>query len=368
MPTPCLHLKPNPEAHKLCRFFVHKKHVPIAKMDTGVPYIDFRNIRSIYSKSDPKLSMVKGTRGNKKLEAGEIYKYALKLIEQENALGNNRTPSHKSLSFFLTKLKSFRPPWILNDFNPQTKHDDATILKIKKAISKISGRLISKGYRKNTRTYNTALAKALIAFMVKSKRQGGLGIKPVFIEPNKVKQERNALQAILSQKLRAHCTETMYVLYEIFRLAGLKPEFLLVFRDSTHEISLKHVCVGIRLDPQKPNRTTTIDLTYPIPKLRFNTPHMTTIPMPLNMVMGAFHNNKGSALFNTKLAQKLSLQEKLKMKTAFAKSLAYDKNFPLFQLNMALYYSAHEFNSSKTKKHLDTAIKLYPIYKKLRKR
>lgn len=333
MTSPCTRLKSTPEAYKLCRNLVYRigwptapKRVPVRKLvqkyDTGVPYIKFNHITKTKPNANPTLSIVPGTKGDGKLQVGELLAHSKKM------------------------------PWDLGKFAP----------KIKISVKKIEKGLIQAGYRKNTKAYNTALARKLIAFVVRKKSKGGLGIKPLSISADALKHEHSFVEILSSKNREAHCRELCYIFYHMFKMAGLKPSFRLVYKDWLNITSLGHVCIGIQLDPAKPKAVTLVDLTEK-KKMWFNTPHKITVRIPHNTMLGLYYNNKACVLYmKSRNLEKIPGQMVKKIKALFTKGFACDTRNPILWYNFAIYYRFIETNNQQRDLYLKGTLKLYPTY------
>lgn len=359
MSNPCRSMQSNTEAHALCRFLVHRKKVPLSAMDTGVSYVSFEGVDPYSFKTKPFISTVKGTKGNRILETGEIYDYALRLLERERNFTGPAAPG--SLSRHLSKIPSFRPPWILDDFNPRTRIDATLRRTIARAVAKMQRSLAAAGHRPNTISYNTRLAHEIVEWVVRPQKRGGLGVIPIEIEPTKVTAETDALRKLTSRNRKAHCTELNHILYEIFGHAGIPASFLLVFRDDVSEAALSHVCIGIRLDPRS-TRITPVDLTYYKRNEWIGTPHVTAVAMPRATMMASYFNNKAGLLYNTSRMDLLLTSRAIRqgIATNLKRAMNYDPHYPLFHLNMAKFHSSIMGDLATSRIFLRSALKLYP--------
>lgn len=360
MSSPCTRLQSSPEAHRLCRILIHKKHIPVATLDRGVPYIKFSHITASNYAANPMPALVAGTNGNRRLEAEEIYTFALRLLEKENRGGQPR--SRTSLSRYISTVKSFRPPWIMNDFNPRTNNDKAWTINVARKIQRIRRILTRKGLRPNTYQFNLNMARLLVNWVTTPRRLGGLGIKPVSISPLNVRQERTVLELLSSKNAYTHCTELCYILYPLFKMAGLNPTFILVYKDLYNVTSLSHVCIGIRLHPSKPRAITPIDLTARRSHW-INTPHKSIVPISSQTMLGLYFNNRAVSLHKQhQHAQKVSRRISTRIKGLFMKGLGYNQRNPLLLYNLAYYYFSLENAPSRIKHYIQAALALYPRY------
>jgi len=368
MTKPCARLSSsNTEAYKLCRFLVHKRTTDgkplqqatiktvIQQIDKGVPYIRFRHVTS--DKARPRRAIGTETKGNGLLESGEVYAHVLRLLENDHA------GKLTSLWKHVAGIKSFRPPWILDDFDPKTSHDKKLVLAMKAEITKIKAELVCAKLTPNTVTFNTALAKKLIAFVVRTKSKGGLGVTPLSIDPTDFERERSALAVLATKDRKAHCTELNYIFYPLFLMAGLKPTFRLVYKDQWDIVSLSHVCMGIQLDPAKPNAVTLVDLTNTSKAKWFNTSHKVTLAMPRTMTLSIYYSNLGIAL-DQKANELMKIPQKIKqkIKTLYLKGYAYDPLNPILSHNLANYYRLTVTDKRLRDRYLKGALTLYPNY------
>ena len=346
-------------SRKLYNFFTRTKRLSASALDKGIPYINFKN-------TTPKISTVARTKGNKRIERGELLARALKLLDAERNSTSASVVSRTTLSYLVSRtafLSDLRVPWIIDDFNAHTTKDAKLVKKIRLAISTIKTKLVQKRLRPNTKAYNLALTKALVAWVVRPKNQDGLGIAPNRISPSDVEQERGALAVLTTPKPKAHCTELNYIFYPIFRMAGLKPRFLMVYKNQWDITSITHVCVGVHLDPAKPNVITPIDLTQTSRSKWISTPHKKVIPLPHLTMLAYYYNNKAAALYR-KNENLFTIPRRIiqKIKTLFTKGLTYDKRHPLLHYNMANYYRLITPDKVKANTFVTSALALYPKY------
>jgi hypothetical protein len=349
------------EAQELCKFFISKKKLTKKQLDRGVQAINFRL-------TTPKVSIAKdktnkSTANNNRYELGELTERALKLIEKEHAPNAYHRYSKNSLSSLISSKKhlgNIRPPWIIDDFNGNTNKDKKIAKKVIKEIATIKVGI--KGLRSGTKAYNVELTKRLIKWLVQPKNKGGLGITPSLIFSDQVENERTNLELLQAQKPKAHCTELCYLLYEIFRLAGLNAGFYLVYKNETGVQSITHVCVGLKLDPRS-NAVTLVDPTRSSPKKWFNTPHKMAIPLSHSAMIGTYFSNKGIALYHQN-ELKINIPQKTvnQIGSFLGMGKKYNPFDPLMSYNLFSHHKNVQPDKRKALQYLNDSLALYPKF------
>lgn len=362
MSTACRQLAAGSDPRKRCEFLVKKKRVSVAAIDTGAPFVDFNKVVTQSATHIPEFGIASGTRRNKLLESREVDEYTLKILEKEHTYRRKVRYGRLSLTRFVRGMKQFSPPWLLDDFNTQTTSDAVRARNVRKSIDAIKSALVRKGFRTGTKIYNTKLVHALIAWVVRAKRKGGLGIIPVNISPLLVKQERTVLQILASTNPRVHCTEVSYLLYEVFRIAGLKPAFLLVHRKYDGTESLTHYCVSVRLDPARSKTLTVIDPTHPQRNKWVGTPHKAVVRLPRATMLGVYHNNRASSKFNHAKPYKMNAPTKHFIGASLKRAMAYGNTYPMFSYNRAVYFMRAMGNAKSAKTYLEASLKAFPNF------
>lgn len=160
-----------------------------------------------------------------------------------------------------------------------------------------------------------------------------------------------------------HCVELNNALYPIFKMAGLKPKHLLVFKNVNGAVSLQHVCIGIQVDPSHPNDITQVDLGFKRSKWlgKF---HKVAFPITDATMMSIHFSNKAIMLYRKHKSRKpLPQKIVLKITTFFAKALRWDARNPLLLYTLANYHLLVGYDEHNAIRYLNAALKSYPTYK-----
>lgn len=326
MTSPCTKIIADPQARQICSRYV-KQHGTrnIATLDKGTHFIQFPRTKNGLP------SVATKNAGNGIIEAGEWRRW---FLEQGGS-----------------------SPWIIKDRKLRAH--------IQSGIQKIKTKLLQKRWSNKT-VFNKAFVQKLIAWAVTPKVKRGLGLKPIYVNPLRVKTQRTA-EEILRAPSNAPgnpCMETSLALHAIFRLAGLSSKLMLVYKNLYGLISLKHVCVGVRLDPSRPQAITPIDITLPNRHQWINPPHPVVRPMSQTTAMAAHLQNKASVLLSRNLHSMTALRKSdKKILRLFTEARNYDADFPLTFYNTALYYMWAKFDYETAKKFLKKALTLFPAYR-----
>lgn len=214
---------------------VRKSHI-----DRGVYRVDFHN-----NHSKPKL--VSGTKGNGKLEDEETYAAAIERLEKEqHRFASSGGKARRRFTNLVSSCTGFRLPWLFNDFDPGTSSDDDVLAGIVKKIAAIKKSV--KGFRRGTIDYKVAFLYKLVSWMERAvKRQ------------SYVPYESSNLE--LMNGAPGDCTELTRFAYAVLKLAGFKPEFIIVIKHAPNARPRHHrVAVGVPLDPKNPNDLMQVDL------------------------------------------------------------------------------------------------------------
>jgi hypothetical protein len=254
MTTFCSPLKKqDPYAHALCEELADRGYT-LEELDRGVTRLDYTN-----QKEPKRMSVGKGDR---KVSAQEVYQESIDVVEREEDrkvreyIKNIASPPpFESANLQLLKDKgSTIIPWIFDDLNHNTLHDEDLFINCLKKIKEIKQTLHSKGLQENSVDYKKALAIALFDFIRTPKNKGGLGIE---YTPIAERPLLNLGETYLAGK--ANCVEFVNFYYALGRAAGLQVIPIELFRDSKGLPHL-HIRVGIRLDPTNPKKMFFLDL------------------------------------------------------------------------------------------------------------
>lgn len=177
------------------------------------------------------------SKNDRKITEAEVLAYALE--------------KHQKYQRPITESMGHEIPWGLDDLDPETIFDLKIREKISSAVKSFEEDLNLAGYVKGTDEYNELLAISLYAFAISSKRlgtteiripkdavkelkdarlenvvfyivrNGGLGIAD---NANNCELEASALTAL--KESCGWCTEKSKILYAVFKMAGLKANFM----------------------------------------------------------------------------------------------------------------------------------------------
>ena len=214
--------------------------VSVRDIDTGVLRSNFKQNRSPVEK-------VPNTAGDGRLEPNEIYGAAIKKLEEEEdrfVATNGR--SGRPFTDLVSNCSTFRVPWLFNDFNTKTTRDNRTLLHIAAKIAAIKKSI---RHRSDTYEYKSALLAKLVSWMEGSLNRTGY----ISVESTNLQMANGHL---------GDCTELSRFAYAIFRMAGLKPEFLIVTKHAFNPSIRYHMAVGIPIHPSFPDFLTQVDLYH----------------------------------------------------------------------------------------------------------
>jgi len=228
------------EAAKL-RELLRMSGVKRRDIDNGVRRVDFHK-----NHSKPKL--VPMTRRNGKTENGEIYAAAIDLLEkEEDRFAKSGGKAKRPFTDLVSTCTNFRVPWLFNDFDKATRSDDRSLLAIVRKINSI--RRSIKRFKPNTYNYNLTFLHRLVQWMEKAVHRKSR----VFYESTNLELMKGA---------PGDCTELTRFAYAVLRLAGFKPQFLLVTKHAFSPRLQYHMAVGVALNPKKPNDLIHVDLYH----------------------------------------------------------------------------------------------------------
>ncbi len=177
-----------------------------------------------------------------------VYAQAIKRLESEEdrfAHGNGRVP--RPFTDLVSVQNSFRLPWLFNDFDPQTREDDRALLNLKKQLDQIKSEIPHPSG--NTLTFERDYLRRIVTWMEQRVQKR-----------NYVPYESDNLA--LLNGAPGDCTELSRFAYAVLRLAGFQPQFLRVTQHALDSSITYHICVGVALDPQRPEHLTQIDLYH----------------------------------------------------------------------------------------------------------
>lgn len=229
----------NPLAYELYQGLL-KEGVKPSEMDIGYSVINYDGIHC--SEKEAK-SCIKDA-NNQKIKPEEVFEYAL----------NNDLRFQK----LLEKTLGDPLPCVLDDLDPTTPFDAGVREKVNNTIGELRNILLKQGFKKDTDAYKERLAVGLFWFVTlppkdqfdtdsiifkfavseldKSglgefknhlKKEGGLRIKFRADELTPIGvPEYTALESL--QNNNGDCSEHTNILYAVFRMAGLEPQFVAV--------------------------------------------------------------------------------------------------------------------------------------------
>jgi hypothetical protein len=309
MSDPCRTLKStDPQAAGLCHLLTQEMGVPLESIDKGVPYI-----RCTESKCQ--MQMVEGTAGNGIPEAGEVYEASIALLErEEDAFAASDGKTERRFTDLVSTTTTFHVPWLYNDFNPNTHHDDRLLLSTAKKIREIKQKIRDDGKKDGTYAFNRELLKHLVSWKKGPKSPG-------VVRVDFGKRELTLIQCREQPKgkCKGDCTELSRDIYADFRLATLNTAFIDVQRTAYDPQVKDHNAVGVRLNPLDPDRITTVDLYYGVILKRG---HLMQSEMPAISALAAYNSNLATLLMTDKDADRQRDTERIE--NLFLEAIRYD--------------------------------------------
>jgi hypothetical protein len=307
------------EAAKLLKL-LRMVGVKDAEIDRGVQRSDFTRNKSA-------AVTVRGTAGDGKLEPNEIYGAAIrKLEEEEDRFVASGGKSQRTFTDLVSTCSTFRVPWLFNDFDKATTLDDQTLFRIVRTIATIKKSIT--GLRLNTYSYNHALVTKLVTWMESSLKRVSLA-----------SAERTNLEMAAGKD--GDCTELSRFAHAVLRLAGFKPEFLIITENAINPNNPYHIAVGVPLDPGKRNELTQIDLYYKyFLKKGLSHPGRIIASRQTMLAVGEITEARNISAKQTLIARTIA---------RYKHALQFDEYYPDAYYNMAraLYKHAHRIVSAK---------------------
>jgi hypothetical protein len=192
--------------------------------------------------------------GDQKIEEPEILNYALEHYER--------------YQLAIKETTGYIVPWSLDDLDPSTDFDEEIRYRADRTISGVKQVLSAKGLKEGSDEYNELLAVSLFAFARAPKPKLESGIYTTAVIPKYISREleKQGLKEVTDQLARhgglarsmlkkdcaqeapaltalakrcGHCSEESYILYGLFKRAGLKAKMFFVRPN--------HVAIGLPL-------------------------------------------------------------------------------------------------------------------------
>jgi tetratricopeptide (TPR) repeat protein len=258
--------KEDPHAHALCEKLATRGET-LQSLDRGVTRLDYpRNSkprRVLEGKGDGKVSgpevyrkWLDRVESEEDRRAREYYQDLTKPPGERTYCTNFSKPSpfHSKDLQFLKDKGNTEVPFIFDDLDPKTHHDEELFCKSLAKVKEIKEDLKTKGLKEKSPEYNKALAVALFDFVRTPKDKGGLGIQ--FLQ--KAKGPGRNLGQIYAEG-SATCLEFVELYYALGRIAGLSIVPIEVFRNAEGKI-VEHIRIGVYLEFSNPKKILFLDI------------------------------------------------------------------------------------------------------------
>ncbi len=346
----CTHLVgSHADAGTLCDWLISSGICSPSNLDTGVYTIDFSSVPL-------QVRILTNTQNNGRIEAHEVYRAVIKLLEEEEKNAFDRSSFNASsfpYSDYVYRNTSFKVPWLFSDCSSPENRNISLMEAVASNISLFKSELAQNGLLQGTKEFNEALAKRLANYILDHNE---LNIKRALLSS----QEWTTVE-VLSQSHEADCSEFSRIYYEICRLAGLDAKIVQVINLSNNKRSY-HFVVALYLNPTNHTEITFVDLTTSQPFL--TSPPQLWVEVPPTSVLAYYWMNKGY-MFPRNLSQDGPPWYEI-AKASYLTALNYDPNLPLIHYNLGglyflLYNQTHELHYLKSAtKYFEKAHELDP--------
>ncbi len=342
----------SPRAELLLGLLTGNMGLPAREIDQGVPFIKCSE-KSCWKENKP------GTAGNGRLEEGEIYEAAIKLLEREEdsfvlSVGKKKRP----FTNLVSRKSDFRVPWLFNDFNPKTNSDDGLLLRMGKLIAKAKAEAAAEAGSPKTENFRTLLTEKLVKRML---AEDGLALKP---QPPRAPEE-TVVEMLAKPKpeRKGACTELSRIAYGLFRLAGLAPSFVEVQKDARDAESNNHMAVAVTPDPNRPEKKLTVDMLHH--GWISESGHTLQAEMPAVTSLAAYFTNK--AHFEMYSGKPETKEQADKVEAIFDEAISFDPSFSLVRQNYSIFLKYRKKDDEGARREAKEAVKLRPFDAKYRK-
>ncbi|HPQ81505.1 MAG TPA: hypothetical protein PLZ86_07255 [bacterium] len=323
-------------------------------IDSGVPFIDC-------DANSCRRGIKPGTAKNGFVEPGEVYEAAIALLEkEEDSFAASEGKAQRPFTDLVSTKSNFRVPWLFNDFDTGTDADDRMLLSAARMVSGAKAAILSRGEASGSAKFNLELTKKLVSTMLS---KDGFGLKPDSPEP----PEDTVMDMLsLPPGMRnGACTELSRFAYGVFRLAGLKPSFIEVQRDSING-GFNHMAVGVRLNAKDPEKITTVDMLHG--GWISHEGHELWAEMPAVTSMAAYFTNR--AHYEITAAKPKTPARIEEVDRLFKEALRLDPSFSLAHYNRSIFLSEWRRDRRGAYEEASEAVRIRPferIYLKLQK-
>lgn len=212
-------------------------------------------------------------------------------------------------------------PFVLDDGDELTTFDEDVRLAVREEIDSIHGTLVLEGYSLEDAYYKEFMAKQLCSFILE---------KYNMTYNNDHLGAYTALEAL--EKGEANCLEFTFILYSVFKMAGLQPKFVEIIKDEPHMV--------LSLDVEKEFPGKTIHIDPALKRIIYDaSEESNSIPIPLSVAIAYHHYNQATTVTDEEY---LNPQNFEMLENAYATAISYAPKHWRFHYGIATLYARHE--------------------------
>lgn len=311
----------DPAAGSVCELLVQETRMTPEHLDRGEFAIDFEaspGPRVYWTQPD-------GYQG-----PSDVYNVFFEKIDSS-------IPLVPSIFLEAARANQIELPFLIDDFDESTVFDAQFRSAVRAEIETLHERMIGQGITPEDEFYTKFMAENLYYFVAEN--------YPMKYSPHH-KGAYSCLEAL--QKGEANCLEFAFILYSVYRMAGLPVEFVEVIQEDPHIVLSLHAGTV-------PGKTFFVDpadwrIVYDAPE------DIDWINIPLSVALAYHHFNKATTVTDEAYLKSENFEE---LEAEYLKAITYAPNHWRFQYGLATLYARHD-RLQQAKAAYQRAIELKP--------